>query len=305
MVAAITGGTSFIGTHLIRELLSKGVECYAIVRPASRQVSLLPRDERLHVIRGELSETREWTKEIPGCDVFFHLAWDGVGAQGRADSEIQRRNVDMALACLSAAAGLGAKRFIFSGSQAEYGICDGVMSEETACAPVLEYGKAKLRFLLEARELCGKLHVEYVHLRIFSVYGPGDHPWTLVSQCVDSFLRGKEVPLTSCEQMWNFLHVEDAARAICRLSEADLGGNCIFNVAGEQSRPLREYVQTIWELCGKNGKPAFGAYQSGTDKPHGIEPSIVRLQSVTDWHPLIPFEAGVREMIDAFWGANR
>ena len=303
MIAAVTGGTSFVGAALLRRLLREGATCYAIVRPESRRLSALPAgDGDLRVVRAALDDAARWTAQIPGCDVFYHFAWDGVGAQGRADAEIQRRNVDMALGCLDAAAGLGAKRFLFSGSQAEYGLCEGPIAEDRPCAPVIEYGKGKLRFLKEAQRRSAELGMEYVHMRIFSVYGPGDHPWTLISRCLDAFLRDEEVALSSCEQLWNFLHVEDAAGAMCALGMCDLRGEQVFNIAGEETIPLRRYVDAIWRLCGRRGRPAFGAYQNGLEKPHGIEPVIERLKRVTGWTSAISFEAGIREMVEGYGG---
>ena len=302
MIAVVTGGTSFIGAKLLEELLRSGAVCYALVRPESKRLPLLPRSDRLHIVKGNLNDPASWASIIPSCDVFFHFAWDGVGAEGRANPEIQRRNVEMALTCLRAAGRLGTKRFLFSGSQAEYGPRDGIITEETSCSPAIEYGRAKLQFLEEAKKLSQEMNIEYVHLRIFSVYGPGDHPWTLVSRCLRAFSNGEETPLSSCEQMWNFLHVEDAAEAIYRLSQCDLQGSCVFNIASEDTRPLREFVNEIWQLCEKRGTPIYGGYQGGREGVHGIKPSIARMQAVTGWRQKKSFRDGIAEMVKAMEG---
>ena len=96
---------------------------------------------------------------------------------------------------------------------AEYGIVDGIMGEEILCHPVSEYGKDKLEVCRRAGEDAKALGIDYIHARIFSVYGPGDHPWSLVSTCLDTFLKGGRMELGACTQQWNFLHVRDAARA--------------------------------------------------------------------------------------------
>ena len=298
MIAVITGGTSFIGAALSKCLLDAGVVCYAIVRPESKRISAFPQGyPGLHIVRGRLDSPETWVGEIPKCDAFFHFAWDGVSAKGRADPNIQHSNVGMAIMCLKTAARLGTKRFVFSGSQAEYGLIDGPITEDSPCTPVIEYGKGKLQFLGEAEKLCEELGIEYVHLRIFSVYGPGDHPWTLVSQCLESFTQDRVIELTSCEQTWNFLHVEDAARAIYQLANCDLKGQHVFNIAGDENIPLYRYVDIMWHLCGNRGMPAYGRYANPVERIHGIEPSIDRLKRVTGWQPQISFEDGIREMI--------
>ena len=303
MTAVITGGTSFLGCALIAELLARGEACYAIVRPESANLSKLPAGApNLHILPCALQDTGAWMRAVPECDAFYHLAWGGVGAAGRADPEIQRANVEMAEACLKAASGLGARRFLFSGSQAEYGPCDDLLTEDHPCRPDIEYGKAKLAFLQRAAEMCGGLDLEYVHLRIFSLYGPGDHPWTLVSRCVESFLRDERMPLSSCGQMWNFLHVRDAARAICDLARAELSGQRVFNIAGAESRVLREYVDRIWTLCGRRGVPAYGEYRNSLEKPRDIRPVIDRLTAATGWREQVGFDEGIREIIDSCGG---
>ena len=88
-------------------------------------------------------------------------------------------------------------------SQAEYGVHREVMTEDAPCAPVSEYGKAKLEFGKRAEELCRKSGMEYVHCRIFSVYGPGDHPWSLVNSCIRTFEEGGCMKLGECTQKWN------------------------------------------------------------------------------------------------------
>ena len=298
--AIITGGTSFIGAGLVDRLLRDGVECYAIVRPESKNFSALPAESsRLHLIRGNASIPEEWKKQVPACDAFFHFAWHGVGAVGRADPDIQKRNVEMALDCLRASAEVGCKRFVFAGSQAEYGICDDMITEQTPCNPVIEYGKGKLEVLRRAKELSRKLGVEYAHLRIFSVYGPGDHAWTLVSKCLDVFSESGEVELSPCTQKWNFLYLEDAAEAIERFGDCPLSGNDpVYNVAGEETRPLKEYVEMMREACG-GGSPRYGKLENAAEAPHGIWPDIHRMLEVTGWRMRTDFAAGIRKTLEA------
>lgn len=299
--ALITGATSFMGAALTRELLESGYDCYAVVRPGSPREALLPLDHpALRVIRRDLRDVAGWQAEIPGCDVFYHLGWGGVGAQGRADVAIQAENVALSEQCLRAAAALQAKRFIFAGSQSEYGIHDGPITEDTPCDPVIEYARGKLAFLSIAQSLAEALGIGYVHLRIFSVYGPHDHPWTLINQCVQGFLAGERVPLSSCEQMWNFLHVDDAARAMRLIGECPLSDpSPVYHLASTDTRPLRAFVEALWEAAGRRGAPGWGERQGAPEKAHGIEPRMDKFLQATNWQPRITFEEGVRALVEA------
>jgi len=88
------------------------------------------------------------------------------------------------LECIRAAKALSCSVFMDAGSRVEYGLTDGIMSEDRECAPINQYGKAKWEFYQKAAPLCKELGLHYFHLRFFSVYGPGDHPWSIISTLV-------------------------------------------------------------------------------------------------------------------------
>lgn len=296
--AVITGATSFIGSNLVSYLAGKGVECYLIVRPESRNLAVLPQNNPVvHLVWGNAVNPNEWINQIPPCDTFFHFSWDGVGAEGRGNQDIQQRNIRMTMDCLKVAAKIGCKRFVFAGSQAEYGIHDGLITEETACDPVIEYGKAKLEVLRQAPAVSKEIGIDYIHLRIFSVYGPGDHPWTLVSKCLDSFVKNEEIVLSPCTQDWNFLYSEDAAEAISCFGDCPLDNNPVYNIAGEETKPLKEYVEMMRQQCG-GGIPQYGLLENMKEPPHGIYPSIERMQQATGWKMKTDFSTGIRKILE-------
>ena len=77
----------------------------------------------------------------PLIDAWIHFAWDGVGSAGRSDTNIQIENIQNAKKAYLYAKLLGARKFLFAGSQAEYGI-----GNHRVPMPVSPYGKAKLAF---------------------------------------------------------------------------------------------------------------------------------------------------------------
>ena len=79
-----------------------------------------------------------------------------------------------------------------AGSRVEYGPLDGIMEEEAPCRPINEYGKANGSFT-RRQPLCSRLGLPYYHLRFFSVYGCGDHPWSIISTLVRDLRQNKKV----------------------------------------------------------------------------------------------------------------
>ena len=298
--AIITGATSFIGLAVAKELLRQGFSVYAVVREGSKGAAMLPDGRNFHIIWKDMACLSELPNEIEHADVFIHLAWDGVGSAGRSDVKIQEDNIRYSMAAVEAAAALGCSRFLFSGSQAEYGIHQEAMSEESNCLPVSEYGKAKLKFGALAEIRCGELGMEYIHTRIFSVYGPGDHPWSLVNTCIGRFLSGERMELGECTQLWNFLYIDDCARAMVSLLKADwlkAVGGCVYNIAAEDTRVLREFVEKIHELCGSRGSYHYGDRPPNAEGPANLIPDIGKIVAVTGWRPEVSFEEGIKKTI--------
>lgn len=304
MNIVVTGATSFIGAPMVEELLKKGHEVYAVVRPASKNLSRLDRSRKgLHLIEKNLEEADRLNEEITvPCQAFFHFGWDGAGSKNRISREIQQKNVTDSLKVLEGARLLGCRSFLFSGSQAEYGIHNGVMTEDTLTDPVSEYGKAKVDFSRQAMELVGRWNksgesFKYIHARIFSIYGPGDHPWSLVESCLRAFRTGEYISLGECTQSWNFLYLDDLLLALLALWERSAGG--VFNVAGEnrETRPLRDYVRLMYEICGCHGSYSYGRRPPNAEGPANLIPDVSKLVKAAGWEQRTPFDEGIRRMI--------
>lgn len=316
MHVIVTGATSFVGAAAAREFLTRGHVVTAVVRPGSGKLAVLTAGQekavsegKLLVVENDLAEPGWLPEKIgrPG-DVFCHFGWGGSGSDARTDPALQERNWKLALGTVLAAKQLGCHTFLFSGSQAEYGLHRTLMTEETDCRPNSAYGEAKLRMRVEGEALCRELGLNYVHARIFSAYGPGDHPWTLVESCVEASLHNRSISLGSCAQQWNFVYIDDLAKAICALAEVPAGvmkklENPVFNLAGSETKPLREFVEEIRTICGGTGDYRYGERQENAEGVVYLIPSIEKITRMTGWVPATGFADGVREVVKAHTAA--
>lgn len=261
----LTGATSFIGSQLVRHLLGKGHRVIAVCRNHPRAVSKLGSHPALQIVEAQLADYGQLYTLIPRADVFIHLAWSGTGHDGRNAEDIQHANIRHALDALQSAAKMGCQLFADAGSQAEYGTQLGIISEQTPCHPFSAYGKAKLEAYRQCCSQAQTLGLKYLHLRIFSLFGVGDHPWTLVMTCVGRMLRHEAIDLSPCTQLWNFLNVSDAAEQVSRLcayalSHPDFRQE-VFNIASDDVRPLREFVEEMKVLCRSRSPLRYGVIQ--------------------------------------------
>lgn len=290
----ITGAGGMIGTALTEYALSQGAAVLALTRPGGKPMRLAHPD--LTVAECDLATLDAFASDLP-CDGFAHLAWASTSGDGRNDVPTQLRNVACTLDAVHLAKRLGCRAFVTAGSQAEYGLCSEPLRPDTPTNPRTGYGIAKLAAGQFARLLCSQLGMRHCHARILSVYGGADRAGSIVSTCVDTMLRNEAPVLTDCTQTWDFLHVQDAARALYRILENGRDG-AVYPVGSGQARELREYVLEIQKLTGCAAQPRFGERPLAADAVRYLCADITSLTADTGFVPEITFEQGILQVIE-------
>ncbi|MDO5450580.1 MAG: NAD(P)-dependent oxidoreductase [Akkermansia sp.] len=293
----VTGATSFIGQELVRQLLDGGHEVVAVCRENSGKAPLLPQE--VEIVYSDMGQYGRLDTRIPRADVFIHLAWDGTSHAGRDARQTQLENIDHTISAIHAAKRMGCALFVESGSQAEYGSVTTTISEDTPCHPFSEYGKAKLEIKERGFALAEELGIKYLHLRIFSIYGERDHGWTLVMTAVEKMMRNEPLDLSSCEQQWNFLHVEDAGRQICALCTHAIHSPSfcreIFNIASTDTRKLKEFVECIKAVTASQSQLSYGVLSP--QNTVSLNPDTSKTAAIVSTDPGIPFTDGILRII--------
>ena len=289
----ITGAGGMIGAALTEYAHSQGDAVLALVRPGGRRPKL--DHPLLRVEECELSALSAFTSDL-ACDGFVHLGWQSTYGGARDDVAAQVENIVCTTQAVHLAHRLGCGVFVFAGSQAEYGLCGTPLRPDTPTFPRTAYGAAKLAAGQLSRLLCGQLGMRGCHARILSVYGADDRPQTLVSTCVDTMLRGEAPALTDCTQIWDYLYVRDAARALYAILLRGRDG-AVYPVGSGQARPLRDYVMDIRAETGCTAPPLFGARALPEDAVRYLCADISELTADTGFVPQTPFREGVRSII--------
>ena len=294
----VTGATGFIGAEFIFTLLNAGNTVYAIGRNETKARTILPVSDSLNFVKAELSEFKDLDSKIPEADVFVNFAWDGITVSGRDMTDVQKLNIQYAKEAMQAAKRMGCSLFVETGSQAEYGIVNEVISEDTPCNPFSEYGKAKLALSKECDELSHAIGIRYLHLRIFSVFGLRDHEHTLIKTSMDKLQQNMPVDLSPCTQDWNFLYVKDAAKQIMLLCEHAVQSESyqseVFNIASDDTRVLKEYMLELKSVLHSTSELNFGAVQSA--RIVSLNPDINKLQKAINFVSSYTFADAIREM---------
>jgi nucleoside-diphosphate-sugar epimerase len=288
----ITGATSFIGVHLINEWLRHDCDIYVIVRPNSTNISRLPVNSHIHVVELIMDDYDQISSKVQEADYFYHLAWEGARVPYRDDQKIQENNYMCSIKAMHAAHLMGCEFFMGSGSQAEYGKMGDSVTEQTKCVPNTEYGKYKLKTCVELEKLAADYNMRFIWTRIFSIYGKYDYDKTLISSCLKKMSLNESINLTECKQLWDFLYVGDAAKALVKFADTKCKSG-IYNLASGDIRPLKDYINEMKEILHSESELNFGAVPYGDLGPIDLRPNIGKLKRELKWSPEIPFSNGI------------
>ena len=268
MTYFITGASSFIGVELCRYLSDNGHSVIAMSRRENEHLEAIKMVGHLQVFRADMQSLFEKAKDLR-ADVFIHLAWAGTTHEDRNNPAIHEENVRLSLECVNLAKQMGCQLYVDAGSQAEYGIVPGVITEDTPCNPVSAYGKAKLQMYRETSDLAKRIGLKYIHLRILSVYGENDHPNTLIISSLKKLKANEPIEMRSGGQKWNYVYVKDAARQVAELSIHAVNDETfhqeVYNIASNDTRKLQDFIIALKEITGSASEMTFGGYNPEKD----------------------------------------
>jgi UDP-glucose 4-epimerase len=297
MKVLVTGGSGFIGSHLCRDLVGAGHRVAVLSRESApwRLHDIMP---SLALIRGGLDDVAAWQGDLADFrpDAVAHAAWQGVANFDR-DAPSQVDNIAWTAGLVTRAAAAGASVFLGLGSQAEYGPKSTVIGPDDQPGPTTLYGEAKLAAGRIAGRIAAQAGLRFVWMRIFSTYGPTDHPYWMIPGLIGQLLKGARPPLTGCEQCWDFLHVADAAQAL-RLALESASAHGIYALGSGEAPPLRRTVERVRDRIDPALPLGFGDIPYRPDQVMRLQADVTRLRDDLGWAATTPLEQGLDQTVD-------
>jgi nucleoside-diphosphate-sugar epimerase len=233
--AFVTGGTGFVGTHLVAQLLATGADVTCLVRSPEKAAALGWRNVRM--VRGDLSDRRALAEGCAGADVIFHVAGLIVA---RDLAHFMSANRDATGGLLDVAAEHPPARFVYVSSQAAGGPSQpGRPSDETeAPHPVSDYGRSKVagELLVRASGL------PWTIVRPPVVYGEWDHEVLKVFRMVRF---GVGAVFGDGSQVISLIYARDLARALVTAAAAPTAAGHVYYAAHPETVTTRALVLAV------------------------------------------------------------
>ena len=293
----ITGGTGFIGSWLVEEMLEQSVEVIMLVRDISK-CNQCDRDG-VSVVAYYSSEYEKLKEQRDSIDAFYHLGWGGVATQDKNDCRLQMDNIAFSMEMLDYAYEIGAAKFIGIGTVAEYSFCESIMDVNAKQTPNDMYGAAKtaVHYLLETRARL--LEMPFIWTVIPSTFGEGRRDNNIITYTIMSLLRGEKPEYGYLTQMWDFLYVKEVVRALRYIGEKGISEKT-YAIGSGQFKPLKDYIMMIRDIINPELELGIGAKPALSDKVFSSCVSIYDLTKDTGFVPEISFEEGIQKTIEYY-----
>ena len=226
--AIVTGANGFVGSAVTKELLNNGISVTAIVHAGHRD--RLSEASGLKVVSCDLEELKARPGQLQEntFDVFYHFAWSGSAGPERANTALQLNNAQWTVDALRAAKELGCQRFLCAGSIMEHETMAAAYTQGNRPGPAYIYGGGKLIAHVMCMSVAAQIGIDLLWPEITNAYGPGERSPRLVNTTIQKCIRGEEPQFTSGTQNYDFVYIDDLARA--------------FRLIGENGKPFHEYL---------------------------------------------------------------
>ena len=293
----ITGATGFIGSWLVKELASNDIEIIALVRDVNRAKDAI--GDKARLIKYYSEEYQKLCDDNTNIDAFYHLAWEGVAPEKKNDRAIQVKNIDFAMEMLEYAGRIGAKRFIATGTVAEYAFCEDVMDVNAKQTPNDLYGAAKTATHYMLETWARSMEMPFNWVVIPSTFGEGRRDNNILTYTIQTLLKGEKPSYGYLTQMWDFLYVGEVVRALRLIGEKGIIGKT-YGIGSGDYRPLKEYVKIIRDLINPDLELGIGDVPAMSDKAFSSCVSIKDLTADTGFVPCVSFEKGIEKTIEFY-----
>lgn len=312
----VVGGAGYIGSHMVKDLLSAGYPVVTLDNLSRGHRSLLPGGEFIEGDMGNPSVLDSIFTDFPISAVMHFAAHSQVGESVQQPMMYYQNNVANTITLLEAMQRAGVNHFIFSSTAAVYGEPENTpISESHPCQPTNPYGMTKLTVEHILGDLDSATDLSYCSLRYFNAAGadisgeigerhePETHLIPLVLQVATGEresirIFGEDYPTEDGTCLRDYIHVSDLTQAHLLALESLLAGgeSSTYNLGNSTGYSVREIIDTTRQITG-HAIPSLTAERRPGD-PAILIADSTRIREQLGWQPR--FER-IEDIIDTAW----
>lgn len=289
MKILITGGSGFIGRHVINILKESGADFIVVGRR--------PISDDIEFQQVDLFHDQDFNRLFRKDKVthLLHLAW--IADHGEYwTSPLNSQWVEVTSRLVEAFCKSGGKHFVASGTSAEYESSDRHCSENsTPLRPTSLYGMSKDKCRRLANAICEENGVTCGWGRIFQAYGPGEFRERLLPSIIAAFNGRREFFSIDSNLTRDFVHVRDIAKAMLVLLRTGAHGE--FNISNNQPVKLANVIQEIAERLGKDANDFMRLSKSRPNESRMLVGDNNKMLGL-GWKPGFDFQSGIRQILE-------
>jgi UDP-glucose 4-epimerase len=300
----VTGGAGFIGSHVVRGLVSRGLHVVVLDDFSSGKIENLEKlasSEDLRIVRGNIRDRKVVEEVLGSVDSVVHLAaFVNASESVKKPLETHDINVNGTLNILDGCIKKRVKKLVFASSAAVYG--DGnplPLREKDELRPISPYAASKVCGEYYCKMYCNCYGFSSTILRFFNVYGPGqgsNEYAGVITRFVNSGIHGR--PFTvygDGNQTRDFVNVKDVVTAVEKAISFKSSKTDVFNICTGEAMTINDLVSSLCRIFGKNLEPLHARPRAGDILCNYGDP--VRAQKVLGFKAKIRFEDGLRSLI--------
>lgn len=300
----VTGGAGFIGSALVRELLTRNHRVRVLDNfSTGKRQNLAEIRNRIELVEGDLWDDEVLKSVLDGVEYVLHQAAIPSVPRSIADPlGTHLSNVNGTLHLLVAARQAAVRRVVYAASSSAYGDTPTLPKVETMPPnPLSPYAVAKLTGEYYARAFSHVYGLETVSLRYFNVFGPRQDPTSpysgVLSRFITCLLTGEQAVIYGDgEQSRDFTFVANVVQANLLAAEAPGVSGCLLNVGTGDRYTLNVTLKTLAAICGATPNVRYEVARAGDVRDSQAD--ITAAQQKLGYQVIVGFEEGLRQTVD-------